>query len=79
MLGNLDFWHQQIKYKDHVLFVQCSEESSNRDIFEKYNIKAIPTFMFIKNNEQVEKPVAGHGIRRFDIETIMNRLLNGKT
>jgi thioredoxin-related protein len=79
MRPNLDFWSQQVKYKDHVLFIPCNQEISNHDIFEKYNIEEIPTFLFFKNNEQVEPRVTGFDIRRTKIEAIMDRLVNATT
>ncbi len=77
MAGNLDFWSKNNKYRDRVLFIKCAEESST-DIFKKYNVEAIPTFLFIKNTKQVAQPATGSNIRRADIEAIMDGLLNGE-
>ncbi|CAF1621245.1 unnamed protein product [Rotaria magnacalcarata] len=65
---------------DRVLFLTCNKESHNHDIFEKYNIETIPTFLFIKNNEQAAPPYTGPDALSVDkIETAINDLINGKT
>ncbi|CAF1160935.1 unnamed protein product [Rotaria sordida] len=71
----VDSWSTEAEYIDRVLFRKCNKESSNPDIFEKYNVKSLPTFLFIKNNEQVALLTTGDPIQ---IETAINDHLNGK-
>lgn len=79
MQNNLVSWSEHDKYRDRVLFVKCNQESSNQDIFEKYNVEEIPTFLFIENSEQVVECLTGFDARRTAIEKIMNDFVNGKT
>lgn len=60
------------EYGSRVLYLKCNKESPNQDIFEKYNIKALPTFLFFKNNEQVGSPIT----ECHKIEDIIRDLLN---
>ncbi|CAF1418841.1 unnamed protein product, partial [Rotaria magnacalcarata] len=54
--------------------------SHNLGIFEKYNIETIPTFLFIKNNEQVAPPYTGpDALSVHKIEAVINDFINGKT
>jgi len=77
MEPSVDCWSAKENYRDRVLFIKCAEESST-DIFKKYNVEAIPTFLFIKNTKQVAQPATGSNIRRVDIEAVMDGLLNGE-
>lgn len=80
MLAYVDLWNEATNYVDCVRFLKRNKESSNRDIIEKYNIEAIPTFLFIKNNEQVAPPYTALGVQSASkqIETIINDLLKCK-
>jgi thioredoxin-related protein len=74
MEGIVDVWSEDDEYINRVLFIKCNKETSNHDIFEKYNIKAMPTTLFIKNNEQIAPPATGS----VDIEEVINGILNSK-
>jgi thiol-disulfide isomerase/thioredoxin len=73
--SNLDYWSKSDKYKDRVLFLECSTESPNQDILEKYDIETFPTFVFIQNNTEVGTRVAGPTTGRFATEKAMDDLL----
>ncbi|CAF1347831.1 unnamed protein product [Adineta steineri] len=68
----VNLWSEDDDYINRVLIIKCNKQSCNPDIFEKYNVKAIPIFLFIKNNKQVAPP----STESFDkIEAIINGLL----
>jgi thioredoxin-related protein len=73
METSFDAWSEYEEYKNRVLFLKCDKGKCNHDIFEKYNVKTMPTIVFIRNNEQVAPPVTKFNVR---VEEIMDGLLN---
>ncbi|CAF4182803.1 unnamed protein product [Rotaria sordida] len=75
----VNYWSSLANYVDRVLFVKCNKERSKNDIFEKYNVEATPTFLFIKNNEQVASPyTALNPGATAQIMATINGLINSK-
>ncbi|CAF3334124.1 unnamed protein product [Rotaria socialis] len=76
---NVDLMSEDDDFIDRVSFLKCNKESHNHDMFEKYNIETIPTFLFIKSNEQVATPCTGlDALSAPKIEAVINDLINGK-
>ncbi|CAF1075243.1 unnamed protein product [Rotaria sordida] len=76
----VNIWSEEDEFIDRIVFVKCNKERCNPDMFEKYNVEAIPTFLFINNNEQVAPPYTVFDEVRYaavKIEAVINGLLNG--
>ena len=71
----VEYLGESDSYKDRVLFLNCSKEASNQDLFEKYKIKTIPTFLFIKNNKQV---ASSSTESPDEVKAAIDGLLNGE-